>query len=131
MKIDIIIHEIEGEGYLCIKLADLTILKRKRKAFTPPTVEQVREYCKERKNQVNINQWMAHYESNGWLVGRNKMKDWKAAVRTWEQNSFTTVVDNKGVIHTGANLGEPPPELFGIRSPTAVQRSEFKKSQEE
>ncbi len=58
MKLDIILHEIEGEGYLCIRLADLTILKRKRKVFTPPTIEEVREYCKERKNHVDISQFM-------------------------------------------------------------------------
>ncbi|GAG32209.1 unnamed protein product, partial [marine sediment metagenome] len=50
MKLDISIQEIDGEGYLCIKLADLTVLKRNR-AFKPPTIEQVKEYCKERKNK--------------------------------------------------------------------------------
>lgn len=120
MKIDISIKEIEGEGYLCIRLADLTLLK-KRRTFIPPTTEEVKEYCKERKNGVNVVQWMAHYESNGWMVGRNKMKDWRAAVRTWEQNQLSTVIDNQGQIHRGANLADPPPELFGVRSPTATQ----------
>ena len=54
----------------------------------PPTIEQVRDYCRERGNSVNPSKWMAHYESNGWRVGRNPMKDWKAAVRTWEHGSF-------------------------------------------
>ena len=91
-------------------------------------MEQVKEYCKERKNAVNINQWMAHYESNGWLVGKNKMKDWKAAVRTWENNSFTTVVDNKGEIHRGTNLADPPPEFFGLPNPNATNMPESLKN---
>jgi uncharacterized protein YdaU (DUF1376 family) len=51
-----------------------------------PTLEQIQGYCQERKNHVNPQQWFDHYASNGWKVGRNPMKDWKAAVRTWERN---------------------------------------------
>jgi hypothetical protein len=54
--------------------------------FTQPTLEQVRDYCKERNKGVDPNKWIDHYTSNGWMVGKNKMKDWKAAVRTWEKN---------------------------------------------
>lgn len=54
--------------------------------FTPPTIEQVTDYCRERGNQVDPQKWLDHYSSNGWKVGRNPMKDWKAAVRTWERN---------------------------------------------
>ena len=121
MKLEIFIKEIEGERYLCLRLADLTLLKPKRKTFEPPTLEQVKVYCKERKNQVNINQWMAHYESNGWMVGKNKMKSWKSAVHTWEMNSFKADV----VISNGSNLGDPPPEYFGIRSESAVTREQY------
>jgi hypothetical protein len=53
-----------------------------------PTIEQVREYCKERKQGVDPEAWYAHYEANGWKVGRNPMKDWKAAVRTWEHSDL-------------------------------------------
>ena len=55
------------------------------KRFVPPTVDQVREYCEERCNSVNPQRFVDYYSSNGWMVGKNKMKDWKAAVRTWEQ----------------------------------------------
>lgn len=55
------------------------------KRFVPPTVEEVRAYCVERQNGIDANRFVNHYTSNGWMVGRNKMKDWKAAVRTWEQ----------------------------------------------
>ena len=60
--------------------------KTTRKRFSPPTVEQVREYCWERGNTVDPQRFVDYYSSNGWMVGKNKMKDWKAAVRTWEQN---------------------------------------------
>jgi len=60
----------------------------KNKNFTPPTLEEVKNYCQERKNSVNPEKWISHYQSNGWKVGKNQMKDWKAAVRTWEGNSF-------------------------------------------
>jgi len=56
--------------------------------FQKPTVEEVRAYCKERKNSVNPELWLAHYEANGWKVGRSSMKDWKAAVRTWEHSNY-------------------------------------------
>ena len=56
--------------------------------FTPPTLEEVKSYCLERKNNVDAQRFIDYYSSNGWMVGKNKMKDWKAAVRTWERNSF-------------------------------------------
>lgn len=55
------------------------------KRFTPPTVEQVRAYCTERRNMVDPQRFVDFYESKGWVVGKVKMKDWKAAVRTWER----------------------------------------------
>ena len=56
--------------------------------FVPPTLEDVRAYCAERRNAVDPQAWIDHYESNGWRVGRNPMKSWKAAVRTWEKNGL-------------------------------------------
>lgn len=55
------------------------------KRFVPPTVDEVRDYCQSRGNSVNPQRFVDYYSSNGWMVGKNKMKDWKAAVRTWEQ----------------------------------------------
>ena len=60
------------------------------KKFTPPTVEEVREYCLERKNSVDPETFINFYESKGWFVGKNKMKDWRACVRTWERNRNST-----------------------------------------
>lgn len=57
------------------------------KRFVKPSLEEVTEYCKERNNTINPQTFLDHYESNGWKVGKNPMKDWKACVRTWEQRS--------------------------------------------
>lgn len=54
--------------------------------FTPPTVEEVRAYCEERGSAVDPERFVDYYSSNGWKVGRNSMRDWKAAVRTWERD---------------------------------------------
>lgn len=62
------------------------IAHNKRNIFAPPTLQEVRDYCIERNNTVDPEKFISYYESNGWKVGRNKMKDWKAAVRTWERN---------------------------------------------
>ena len=55
-----------------------------RKRFTPPTLAEVTAYCRERQNAVDPQRFIDHYTANGWKVGKNSMKDWKAAVRTWE-----------------------------------------------
>ena len=55
-----------------------------RKRFTPPTLAEVTAYCRERQNAVDPQRFIDSYTANGWKVGKNSMKDWKAAVRTWE-----------------------------------------------
>ncbi len=60
--------------------------KPKAKRFKPPTIEEVKAYCKERNNHVDAQRFVDFYEAKGWMLGKNKMKDWKAAVRTWERN---------------------------------------------
>lgn len=67
----------------------------KTKRFVPPTYEEVEAYCKERNNNVNPQRFIDFYESKGWLVGRAKMKDWKASVRTWEHTKHNEKVDDK------------------------------------
>lgn len=59
--------------------------KKNKKKFNKPTIEEIAEYCKERNNGINANAFYDFYESKDWYVGKNKMKDWKACVRTWEQ----------------------------------------------
>lgn len=58
------------------------------KRFTAPTLEDVKAYCEERKNNVDAERFIDYYTANGWKVGKNPMKDWKAAVRSWERNDF-------------------------------------------
>lgn len=76
---------------------------RKRKIFEKPSVEEVRVYCLERKNEVDAEAFVDFYESKGWVVGKSPMKNWKAAVRTWERNGYgrQTAKDEKN------NLYEP------------------------
>ena len=57
--------------------------------FTPPTVEEVAAYCRERGNSVDAERFCDFYASKGWKVGKEPMKDWKAAVRTWEKRDDT------------------------------------------
>ena len=54
--------------------------------FTPPDVEEVRAYCLERNNGIDAQAFVDHYTANGWMRGKNKIKDWKACVRTWERS---------------------------------------------
>ncbi len=56
-----------------------------QKRFTPPTIEDVAEYCKSRNNGIDPERFVAFYESKGWKVGNQPMKDWKACVITWEK----------------------------------------------
>lgn len=58
--------------------------------FTPPDVIEVQAYCYERNNKIDAQAFVDFYESKGWMVGKNKMKDWKAAVRTWERSNTTS-----------------------------------------
>lgn len=77
-------RESEGEseyegGYLS------TQSKAKKHAFRPPTVEQVQAYCEERGNNVDAQRFVDFYGAKDWMIGKNRMKDWKSAVRTWER----------------------------------------------
>lgn len=75
--------EIEKEIYSSAKS---TTTKRKR--FEKPSISDIKQYCIERNNCVNAEQFYDYYESNGWKVGKNSMKDWRAAVRTWERSEY-------------------------------------------
>lgn len=65
-------------------LKENTIDGVKEKRFAPPTLENVSEYCREMGyTNVDAARFIDFYTSNGWMVGKNRMKDWKAAVRNW------------------------------------------------
>jgi hypothetical protein len=57
--------------------------KKRDSRFAPPSVTEVAEYVKEKKYSINAQQFVDFYSAKGWMVGKNKMRDWKAAVRTW------------------------------------------------
>lgn len=64
------------------------------KEFIKPTLEEITNYCNERKNNINPNKFIDYYNSCGWTVGKNKpMKDWKAAIRLWEKNNHKETIN--------------------------------------
>ena len=76
--------ELKTKTELELELKTKTELEQKK--FQKPTVEQIAQYCRERNNKVDASRFFDYYESKGWMIGKNKMKDWKACVRTWEKN---------------------------------------------
>lgn len=74
-----------------------------KEKFKKPTIEEIQEYCLERRNGIDANYFYDFYESKGWMIGKNKMKDWKSAIRTWERNHKE---DNKN------SKNKPIPEWF-------------------
>lgn len=69
--------------------------KEKASAFVPPQLFEIEEYCKDRGNSVDASRFYDWYTANGWMVGKNKMKDWKAAVRTWEKEDNSKKQNNQ------------------------------------
>ena len=69
----------------------------KRTMFKTPTVEEVREYCDSRCNNVDPQNFVDHYTGNGWIRGKTKVKCWKACVRTWENKDKPTVKSNESL----------------------------------
>ena len=76
----------------------------KRKRFEKPTLSEIKEYCIERNNNVDAQHFYDYYESNGWKVGKNSMKNWQAAVRTWEKNSYTSTTKQTKKTNTEQTL---------------------------
>lgn len=65
--------------------------------FIPPLADDVKAYCISRNNNVNVNKFIDFYESKGWMIGKTKMKDWKACVRTWEKDSIESPKQQKSI----------------------------------
>ena len=74
---------------------NITLTPRARESFKKPTLEEVQAYCQERKNNVDAEKWLDYYTANGWKVGKNSMKDWRAAVRTWEKGTISAPASRK------------------------------------
>ena len=78
------IHDDRTED-AAISEADASAVKNTgSRRFTPPSIEEVAAYCKKRQNGIDPQSFIDHYSAVGWMVGRNRMSDWQAAVRTWE-----------------------------------------------
>ena len=81
-------EEVEEEDKEEVEVEEVPTVPKKREArkrFSPPSAAEVREYCRERENAVDAESFVDFYAAKGWKVGNAPMKDWKAAVRTWEK----------------------------------------------
>ena len=89
---------------------DIKKERAKPTRFVPPSLSEVKAYCQSRNNGINPQNFIDFYESKGWMVGNNKMKDWKAAVRTWEnrrkdeRNGSSNQVPSETGEHYGLKL---------------------------
>ena len=71
--------------------------------FTPPTVDEIRAYCEERNNKIDPECFWDFYTSKGWMVGKNRMKDWRACVRSWEKSRAERAEQNS----TAKDMDDP------------------------
>lgn len=70
-----------------IKKKDTNVSKEKASSFKPPTVTEVENYCREKEYRIDCERFVDFYRSKDWMVGKNKMKDWRAAVRNWARGN--------------------------------------------
>ena len=87
-----------------------TTYSNRKAFFKKPTLEQVKDYCIERNNNVDAEAFLDFYESKDWKIGKNKMKDWKAAVRTWERRE--TKKPTMGKLHSQINEWQEAKKLL-------------------
>ena len=90
----------QGVNPLVKKLKDNTTILNTNTTYSnsKPSVEEIKQYCLERNNGIDAEQFFDFYESKNWFVGKNKMKNWQAAVRTWEkrkQQNPTSKIDQQ------------------------------------
>ena len=78
-----------------IKENEIELEKTKTKKFIKPSIQEIKDYCQERKNSVDAEKFFDHYESIGWKKGKTAIKDWKACVRTWEKNNYNSNSKNQ------------------------------------
>ncbi|WP_208103238.1 hypothetical protein [Myroides sp. LoEW2-1] len=110
---EVVFEEVNSTDLKSEEISQKKVAPKKR--FSKPTIVEIREYCFERNNQVNPEKFFDHYESNGWMVGKTKMKDWKAAIRTWEKNTFNNQNQNKN--------GQQQERFIGRQSIDTIQHN--------
>lgn len=96
--------EIEIEKKIEKEIDSSASTTTKRKRFEKPTLSEIEQYCIERNNNINAAHFYDYYESNGWKVGKNSMKNWQAAVRTWEKNRYTNTTKQTKKTNTEQTL---------------------------
>lgn len=105
LKKRIEILEAQVQELLKVQTTPTLIPKEKKAQFKKPTVEEIYDYACQKLNDKDAlaftDKFHAHYEANGWKVGRNQMKDWKAAVRTWDLSKFATQTNQQTKIKNG------------------------------
>ena len=79
------------------KQLDLETAIKKVTRFVKPTAEEIKSYCEETERQIDADRFLDYYNANGWKVGKNPMKDWKAAVRNWTRDAKPAKVSNDEV----------------------------------
>ncbi len=84
-----------------------------KKKFVKPTVEEVAAYIRENYYSVDAQRFCDYYESNGWKVGKNPMRNWKAAVSTWQHNGYSNNSSTRNSTGCGNNNPEGFDEIFG------------------
>tara|TARA_E500000305_G_C4023573_1_gene240408 strand:+ start:2683 stop:3312 length:630 start_codon:yes stop_codon:yes gene_type:complete len=82
------------------------VIKLNNKLFKKPNINDVELYCIERNNKIDAISFVNFYESKGWMVGKNKMKDWRAAVRTWEMRDNKKSYKKTGTSKLDAQIDE-------------------------
>ena len=97
------------------KIKKIEQLEEKSDRFFKPTLEEVESYCKEKNYDIDAQHFVDYYESKGWMVGKSKMKDWRAAVRNWNRNNFKCNQKNfsSSPSRSAKPLSDYPDYLYG------------------
>ncbi len=94
-----------------INITNNNLTDSNRKAlFKKPSINEIRDYCNERGNNIEAEAFIDFYESKDWKIGKNKMKDWKAAVRTWERREIKK--STMGKLHSQINAWQEAKKLL-------------------
>ena len=96
-----------------------------KSVFKKPTIEEITEYCAERNNNINPQQFFNFYESKGWKIGKTPMKDWKAAVRTWESKEKPKKTQETVFVDENMRIDEDMPEFKDMTFDACCKASEW------
>lgn len=89
-----------------VKKKDTSVSKEKASRFIPPTLEDIKAYCEEKGYKLDYNRFIDYYTSNGWMVGKNKMKDWRACVRNWARKDSSGCAEYPAKVSKFRNFQE-------------------------